>query len=155
MSNRLEQSRQVSNGMAEVGVHLDHDRGAPGGHVAEAVYVRPSQALLGFAVKDRNVGPLCGQLIGDGARPVGRVVVHDQHVRIRHRGQDRLGDRPHIVDLVVCREHKPDTRHRRRHTISPPQLTDGERWAAGFQSADSTAGAGWLTMARPRLTRTL
>ena len=89
--------------MAEVRVHLDYDVGPAGGCVAEAVDVRPAQALLGLSVEDRDVGSFRRQCVGDLAGAVGRVVVDHEYVSIRHGAKDGLGDRPNVVLFVIRR----------------------------------------------------
>ena len=87
--------------MAEVGVHLDDDRRAASGDVAEAVQIGPPESFLCLAVENRDIGPFGRQPIGDGSGSVGRVVVHDQDVSFRHGGQNRLRHGTDVVLLVV------------------------------------------------------
>ena len=60
----------------------------------------PSPSLPG-AVDDVDVGQRLGELVGDPARAVGRVVVDDQDRRMRRVLADLRHERPQIVGLVV------------------------------------------------------
>ena len=80
--------------MAEVGVHLDDDAGAAVERGAEPVEVGPAQALLGRAVPHADARIGGGQLVGQAAGAVGRVVVDDEQRRARQSAEDRAETGP-------------------------------------------------------------
>jgi len=61
-------------------------------------------------MQDRDAGVVAGQLVGQIAGPVGRAVVDDEDVGLRHRREDRLDDRADVLALVVGRNEHPDAR---------------------------------------------
>jgi len=101
----------------EVGVHLEHEVGAGVEHPAEARQIGASQTLLARSVKDLHLGELGGELVGQDAGAVGRVVVDDQQVMLEPGGRELRENGPHervdVLGLVVRREHKPGTGHGR------------------------------------------
>ena len=64
--------------MGEVGVHLEHLGRARGERAMKAGQVRRAEALAHRPVQDLDLREPRGQLVGDGARPVGRIVVDDE-----------------------------------------------------------------------------
>ena len=93
--------------MAEVGVHLDDHAGTAIERGAEPVEVRPPETLLGLPVEDANAGVGLGQLVGQAAGAIGRVVVDDEQRRARQGAQDRVGDRPDVFRFVIGGEDDP------------------------------------------------
>ena len=106
----LQERRQEPHRVTEVGVDLDHDVGLPSQNVPEGGHVGASQALFGPAMKDRDAGVVAGQLVGQIAGSVGRAVVDDEDIGLRHRREDRLDDRADVLALVVGRNEHPDAR---------------------------------------------
>ena len=73
----------------------------------EPVQVGPPETLLRRPMSDADAFVGRGQLVGDAAGPVRRTVVdHEQH-GAGDRCEDRLGDRPDVVGLVVGRQDDP------------------------------------------------
>ncbi len=105
--DRRDQAGQDGRVVAEVGVHLDDDRGAAGDGDAEPVEVGPAETLLGGPVADAD--PRIGgrQIVGQPAGPVGRPVVDHEEGRSRELLEDRRGDRPEVLRLVVGRQDDP------------------------------------------------
>ncbi len=101
--------------MAEVGVHVDDDRGAPVEGHAEPIEIRPTQALLRLAVANADARIGGRELIGDLAGAVGRAVVDDEKRRrgqhVEHGGRDRSD----VLGLVVGRDDDPDGRREGAH----------------------------------------
>jgi hypothetical protein len=75
-----------------VGVHLDHDVVALAECPREARQIRGAEALLAQSVHHVDVVVRRRQLVRQCARPVGRVVVGHQHVRLGHRGPQAAHD---------------------------------------------------------------
>ena len=93
--------------MAEVGVHLDDDAGAAVERGAEAVEVRPSETLLGLSVPHADPGVGLGQLVGQAAGAVRRVVVDHEQRRAWQGAEDRVRDRADVFGFVIGREDDP------------------------------------------------
>ncbi len=100
-----------------VGVHLD-DGVVPGVEgPAEALEVRRAQALLLGPVDDVDLRVLRGEGVGDRAGPVGRAVVEDDDVDVRHLVPDATDhDRQRVV-LVVGRDEDGDAPQRRSYGL--------------------------------------
>ena len=106
--DRGDERREHGRVVAEVGVHLDHDRGAAAERDAEAVEVRPPQALLGRPMPHPDARIRGGQLVGDPPGAVGRAVIDDEDRRGGQRLEDRGGDGADVLRLVVGRDDDPD-----------------------------------------------
>ena len=119
---RRDQPRQVGRVVREVGVHLDHVAGAGGQRVGEAGRVGAARGppCPGGAAPDGSSPRAVGQL----ARPVGRVVVDDEH---RCASGTAARNAPHdgleVLGLVVRRQDHPDGAVHRG-----PRRLNGRRW---------------------------
>ena len=83
--------------MAKVGVHLDDDRGPAIERGAESVEVCPPETLLGLAVANADTGVGLGQLVGQAAGAVRRIVVDHEQRRAGQGAEDRFGDRADVL----------------------------------------------------------
>ncbi len=77
----------------EVRVHLEEALVPLGEALREAVHVRRSEPELAGAVHHADAAVARGDLVGELARAVGRVVVDDENVRLR-RGCSYLVQEP-------------------------------------------------------------
>src|SRR2546430_132559 len=68
--------------MGEIGVHLDDRVGPVLQGVPEAGDVRAAETELARSMEDMECGYLAGELFGDLARAIGRVVIDDQNMRL-------------------------------------------------------------------------
>ncbi len=91
-----------------VGVHLDDGVVARVEGPAEPGEVGGPQALLAGAVQDVDLLVLGREGVGDGAGPVGRVVVEDDDVDLGHELADPTDDDGQRVALVVRRDEDGD-----------------------------------------------
>ena len=125
--------------MAEVGVHLDDDRGAALERAGEAVEIGAAEALLDRAVADPDARVGRGQLVGELAGAVRRAVVDDEQRRAREGLEDGGGDRADVLGFLVRRQDDPDARSGR------PVADDRAGSGAGVGSVMAgkcTSGAG-------------
>jgi len=107
----VEQQVELLGLVGPVGVHLaDHVVPLVERDPEPVLVRRPEAALLG-AVQDLDGVVARGQLVGDLAGAVGRVVVDDQHPpRIGQVGEDRGDDLLEVAGLVVGRQDHPGVR---------------------------------------------
>ncbi len=105
--DRGDEGRQRCRVVRPVGVHLDHDLGPAGERNAEAVEVGPPEPLLFGPMADADPGVGGCELVRDLAGAVGRSVVDDEERRSGQALQDRGGDRPDVLRLVVGRQDDP------------------------------------------------
>ena len=107
VDDRGDQRREHRGVVAEVGVHLDDDAGAAIERRAEPVEVRPPETLLGLPVENADARVGLGQLVGQAAGAVRRVVVDDEQRRARQGAEDRVGDRADVFGFVIGGEDDP------------------------------------------------
>ena len=107
VDDRRDERREHRGVVAEVGVHLDDDAGTAIERGAEPVEVRPPETLLGLAVEDADARVGLGQLVGQAAGAVRRVVVDDEQRRARQGAEDRFGDRADVLGFVIGGEDDP------------------------------------------------
>src|SRR5262245_60965579 len=85
----------------EVGVHLEHELGAVRERVAEPVPVRRAESELPRAPDQVDARRLRLPRLHESRGPVGRAVVHHQHVQSVREPQQALQQRIDVVTLVV------------------------------------------------------
>src|SRR5215210_1873442 len=93
--------------MAEISIHLDHDRRPLGDCDSETVEVRAAEALFGWTMEHADARVVFREFIRDLPSSVGRVVVDDEYYRIGDRREDRRSDLAYVARLVVRREDDP------------------------------------------------
>ena len=76
-----------------------------GSQYAMRIWLDPEKlAAHDLTVQDVDAGVALGQLVGDLAGAVGRVVIDDEDVRMRNSGMDALEDPGKVLALVVSRQ---------------------------------------------------
>ena len=100
----VEHPPQVLGSVRPVGVHLDERVVALLERPGEPVEVGRAQTLLAGAVEDVDLVVGLGQLVGELAGAVGRVVVEDADVDLGDGTPDPLEDRREVLALVVGRD---------------------------------------------------
>ena len=72
--------------MGQVGIELDADLGAGVDRPAEPVPVGRAQPAPTITDDDVDAAVLGGELLGEARRPVGTVIVDDEHVDVGRHG---------------------------------------------------------------------
>ena len=95
LPRRFQHLRDVLRLMGKIGVHLDQNIRAQRQSPSEAVSIRRPQALFFRAVQHKNFSLksiLPRQVFGNVASAVGRIVIHNQHMKIGDAQSKQRGD---------------------------------------------------------------
>ncbi len=108
----FEQKRKLLRPVRAVGVHLDDVRVVASHRPVESRQVGLAEPFLARPVQDVDGAVVFGDPVGQVARPVRRVVVDDEDVRVRNGRADPGHDRFEGLNLVVSRNddenlHRP------------------------------------------------
>jgi hypothetical protein len=102
---------EVARMVREITVHLEDVRIVALQGPPESQNVGCAQPQLARAVQYKDPFPLDGQLIGDLARAIRRIVVHDEQIETALLRLDAIDQGDEIVALVVGRYHNQRSRH--------------------------------------------